>query len=173
LNYHLNENKLSEIYSTIGTDVENKIIAPRIQEVVKAVVAKYSAEQLLSMREAVKNEIAAALRRSISEYNVVVEDIQITNFHFSQSFNAAIEAKQTAEQQAMKARNDLERVKVEAEQKVAMAEAEAEQIRIQAEAIQKQGGKEYVQLKAIEKWDGKLPAYMGGNAPMPFIDVTK
>lgn len=173
LNYHVNADKLEEIYSKTGLDVETKIIDPRIQEVVKAVIAKYSAEQLLSMREAVKNEIAASLRRSIAEYYIVVEDIQITNFQFSASFNAAIEAKQTAEQQAMKAENDLKRIEVEAKQTIATAQAEAEKIRIQAEAIQKQGGKEYVQLKAIEKWNGALPTYMGGDAPIPFVSVNK
>lgn len=172
LNYHLDENRLGEIYSKVGTDVEGKVIDPRIQEVVKAVVARYSAEELLKMRDMVKKEISNQLRSSISEYHVIVEDTQITNFHFSAAFNQAIEAKQTAEQAALKAENDLKRIEVEAKQTIVEAEAEAEKIRIQAEAIQKQGGKEYVQLKAIEKWDGALPQYMGGNAPIPFIDAA-
>jgi regulator of protease activity HflC (stomatin/prohibitin superfamily) len=171
LNYHLDAERLSEIYSRFGLGVENNIIEPRIQEVVKAVVAKYSADQLLSQREAVKREIAQTMKASVAPYFIVVEDIQITNFKFSESFNAAIESKQTAEQSAFKAKNDLERIKIEAEQKIATARAEAEAIRIQSEAVRAQGGKEYVQMKAIEKWDGKLPTYAGGNGPLPFIEV--
>ena len=171
LNYHLDAAKLAQIYSKFGLDVESNIIEPRIQEVVKAVVAKYSADQLLSQREAVKREIATTMKTTVAPYHIVVEDIQITNFKFSESFNAAIESKQTAEQSALKAKNDLERIKIEAEQKIATARAEAEAIKIQSEAVRAQGGKEYVQMKAIEKWDGKLPTYAGGNGPLPFIEV--
>jgi regulator of protease activity HflC (stomatin/prohibitin superfamily) len=165
LNYHLDANVLKDTYSRVGLDVENKVIDPRIQEVVKAVVARFSAEELLAKRDDVKQEVELALRTQLALYNIVVEAIQITNFQFSASFDHAIEAKQTAEQNALKAKNDLERIKIEADQKVAMAKAEAETIRIQADAIRAQGGAEYVQLKAIEKWDGMLPQVSGGNTP--------
>lgn len=170
LNYHLDETKLEQIYTKSGMGVESVLIDPRIQEVVKAVVAKYKAEFLLSQREIVKGEIESALKTSLAPYNIIVEAIQITNFKFSEQYDAAIEAKQTAEQNAQKAKNDLERIKIEAEQKIATAQAEAEAIRIQSQAIQAQGGAGYVQLKAIEKWNGTLPTYTG-NGPIPFIDV--
>ncbi|HSI23726.1 MAG TPA: prohibitin family protein [Methylophilaceae bacterium] len=170
LNYHLDPNVLKDTYSRVGLDVESKVIDPRIQEVVKAVVARYSAEELLAKREEVKQEVELALRNQLASYNIVVEAIQITNFQFSASFDHAIEAKQTAEQNALKAKNDLERIKIEADQKVAMAKAEAETIRIQADAIRAQGGAEYVQLKAIEKWNGQLPQVSGANTP--FISLT-
>jgi regulator of protease activity HflC (stomatin/prohibitin superfamily) len=169
LNYHLTGDALADTYTRIGLEVENKVIDPRIQEIVKAVIAKFSAEELLTKREEVKSEIAAGLRASLVVYNINVEDIQITNFSFSKSFDHAIEAKQTAEQNALKAKNDLERIKVEAQQKIAMAEAEAKTIQIQAQAIKEQGGAEYVQLKAIEKWNGQLPQVAGGA--VPFINM--
>ena len=165
LNYHLKPESLRDTYSRVGLNVEDKVIDPRIQEVVKAVVARFSAEELLAKRDDVKRDVEAALRNQLASYNIVVEAIQITNFQFSASFDHAIEAKQTAEQNALKAKNDLERIKIEAEQKVAMAKAEAEAIRIQADAIRAQGGTEYVQLKAIEKWDGQLPQVNGGATP--------
>lgn len=171
LNYHLDPLKLEDTYTRVGLDVEHKVIDPRIQEVVKGVLAKYTAEQLLKQREAVKGAIVNGLRSSIAEYNIILEDVQITNFSFSKTFDDAIEAKQTAEQNALKAKNDLDRIKVEAEQKIAMAQAEAETIRIQAAAIREQGGQAYVQLKAIEKWDGALPKMAG--ASVPFINVDK
>ena len=173
LNYRLDPTKLKELYSTVGLDVESRIIAARIQETVKAVVARYTAEELLSQRENVKNEISESLTRQLLEYHIEVAPggVQITNFDFSRAFNDAIEEKQVAEQKALTAQNNLERIKVEAEQKIAQARGEAESIRIQAEAIRAQGGKEYVNLKAIEKWDGKLPTYQGGSSPIPFLDV--
>jgi regulator of protease activity HflC (stomatin/prohibitin superfamily) len=173
LNYFLDPNKLRELYSTVGLEVEKKIIGARVQETVKSVVARYSAEELLSMREQVKNEISESLTKQLAQYHIIVGagGVQITSFEFSRSFNEAIEDKQVAEQKALTAKNNLERIKVEAEQKVAQAKGEAESIRIQAEAIRAQGGKEYVNLKAIEKWDGKLPLYTGGNGPLPFLEV--
>jgi regulator of protease activity HflC (stomatin/prohibitin superfamily) len=170
LNYHLQAASLKDTYTRFGLDIEEKVIAPRIQEIVKAVIARFSAEELLVRRDVVKSEIANGLRQSLSHYNVVVEDIQITNFSFSQAFDEAIEAKQTAEQNALKAKNDLERIRVEAEQKIAMAQAEAEAIRIQAQAIKEQGGEAYVRMKAIEKWDGVLPQVSGGATP--FINLN-
>lgn len=169
INYHLDPMKLKEMYLQVGLDVEGKIIDPRIQEVVKATVARYSAEQLLSQREAVKSDIVKAIKSSVGTYNIIVEDVQITNFKFSSAFNEAIEAKQTAEQNALKAENDLKRIKIEAEQRIATAKAEAEAIRIQTEAIREQGGSAYVALKTVEKWDGVLPTMTGGS--VPFINV--
>ncbi|KPC55160.1 prohibitin family protein [Amantichitinum ursilacus] len=170
LNYHLDATALKDTYSRFGLDVEEKLIDPRIQETTKAVTARFSAEELLSRRDDVRSEIANNLRTSLRSYNIVVEDIQITDFHFSASFDHAIEAKQVAEQQAQKANNDLARIKIEAEQKIAMAQAEAQTIKIQANAIREQGGQEYVQLKAIEKWNGELPQVAGANTP--FINLN-
>jgi regulator of protease activity HflC (stomatin/prohibitin superfamily) len=173
LNYFLDSNRLKELYSTVGLDVESKIIAARVQETVKAVSARYTAEELIGQREQVRTEISESLTRQLAEYNILVAPggVQITNFDFSRSFNEAIEEKQVAEQKALTAQNNLERTKVEAEQRIAQARGEAEAIRIQAEAIRAQGGKEYVNLKAIEKWDGKLPTYTGGSGPIPFMDI--
>jgi regulator of protease activity HflC (stomatin/prohibitin superfamily) len=99
----------------------------------------------------------------------LVQDINITNFAFSQAFDEAIEAKVTASQRAEQAERELQRVKYEADQKVAAAAGEAKAIAIQSQAIQ-QNGTAYLQLQAIQRWDGKLPTYMGANAPLPFIN---
>ena len=163
VNYRLDSRKLREIYKNTGLDVEAKLIDPRIQEVVKSVTAKYSASELVSQREQVRSEIEGSLKTNLKAFNIIVEAIQITNFDFSKSFTDAVEAKQTAEQTAMKAKMDLERIKIEAEQQIVTAKATAEQIRIQAEAVQKQGGREYVELERIKKWNGVYPTHMLGN----------
>lgn len=170
INYHLDENALKEIYSKTGLIVDTKIIQPRVQEILTGTIAKYTAEELLSKREEVKTQVQAKLRASLLPYNIIAEDVQLTGFEFSKAFDEAIENKQTAEQNAKKAENDLRRIEVEAKQKIEMAKAEAEAIRIQSEAIRAQGGQEYVQLKAIEKWDGTLPTTNAGGA-VPFINL--
>ena len=120
----------------------------------KAVVAKYSAEQLITERSAVSKDIETALNTRLHTYGVEIQSFNIVNFDFSKSFNDAIEAKVTAEQDALTQKNKLEQVKYESEQKVVAAEAQAKAIEIQAKAIQQQGGAEYVKLKWIEKWNG-------------------
>lgn len=164
VNYHYNADKLIEIYETTGFDVEANIITPRIQETLKAVAARYSAEELITQREKAKGDIDAILKTDLARYNIIVEDVQLTEFNFSEEFNSAIEAKQTEVQKYLKSKNILQRTKIEAEGRIAEAQGEAEAIRIQADAIQNNGGAEYVELKRIEKWDGKMPTYIAGQA---------
>ena len=164
VNYHYNADKLIEIYETTGFDIETNIITPRIQETLKAVAARYSAEDLITQREKAKGDIDQILKADLARYNIIVEDVQLTEFNFSEEFNNAIEAKQTEVQKYLKSKNILQRTKIEAEGRIAQARGEAEAIRIQAEAIQNNGGADYVELKRIEKWDGKMPTYIAGEA---------
>ena len=97
--------------------------------------------------------------------NIVVDEFNIVDFNFSEVFNQAIEAKQTAEQEALKAQRDLDRIRIEAEQKVTEAQAEADAQRLQRETITET----LLQLRAIEKWDGVLPQVTSGA--IPFIDL--
>lgn len=179
VNYNLNEATVGELYSTYGDDYINKIFTQRVQESIKSVSAKYVATDLITKRDDVKAEMKAQLISSMPSV-ITVTDIAITNIEFSPSFDAAIEAKVTAEQNALKAKNDLARVQFEADQRVAQAKGEAEAIRVQQEAIKGAGGTEYVALKrlevekaAIEKWNGALPVSMIPNSAVPFINVTK
>jgi regulator of protease activity HflC (stomatin/prohibitin superfamily) len=168
VNYHLNESKVSDIYGKTGVDSSriDAIIEPRIQDAVKSVTSKYNSDQLLSMREVLKDEVIQKLKQKLVGYHIELEATQITDFKFAPQYQQAIEAKQVAEQNALKAKNDLDRIKVESEQRIVQANAEAKAIQIQVEAIRTQGGAEYVQLKAIEKWNGVLPQYTGSNTPI-------
>lgn len=172
LNFHILPDKPNRLWQTIGKDFKGRVIDPAIQEAVKAITARYTAEELVSKRQQVKDDVTAALLSRLTKDFIQVDELSITNFHFSESFSAAVEAKVKAEQEALTAKNKLEQVKYEAEQRITQAKGEAEAIRIQIDAIRAQGGREYVSLKAIEKWDGKLPQVTSGNAPVPFIDVT-
>ena len=173
INYHLDSKKVDKLWQEVGKDYSNRIIAPAIEEFVKKTTAKYTAEQLITKREDVKADLKKEIAENLIKNHIIVDDIFITDFKFSDEFNKAIESKVTAEQRALEAKNKLEQVKYEAEQKVAQATAEAKAIQIKAQAVTQQGGKDYVQLQAIEKWDGKLPTQMVPGATVPFIDLTR
>ena len=173
VNYNVDSQKVADLYKTVGRDYKVRVIDPAIQEAVKAATAKYTAEQLITKRSLVKEDILSSLKSILSPKDIAVSDVSITNFDFSPSFNQAIEAKVTAEQQALQSKNLLEQKKYEAEQIVVTATANAQSIKIQAEAITQQGGANYVQLKAIERWDGKLPVQMIPGATVPFVNLTK
>lgn len=167
-NYHLESSQVPLLYQEVGINYQERIIQPLEQEIVKSITAKYTAEELITKREEVRNEIKDSLHDRLINRGIVVEEVSIVNFDFSKSFNDAIEAKVTAEQQKLKAENDLKRIKVEAEQKITQAEAEAESLRIQSNALRE--NKDVLELRAIEKWDGKLPLVTGGA--VPFINVS-
>lgn len=172
INYNLSPEYVATIYKTVGKEYKVRLIDPAVQESVKAVTAKYTAEELITKRELVRDEIKTVLSAKMMPYGIVIDQVNITNFDFSPSFNQAIEAKVTAEQSALAAKNKLEQVKFEAEQRITTAKGEAEAIKIQAQAIQNQGGAEYVNLKWVEKWNGVLPSTtLGANTPM--INLNK
>lgn len=171
LNYHLNPDKVSEIYQHLGLDFKDNIIAPTMQEAIKSATAKYNAEELITNREAVKADIMTSLKDRLESQGILIDNFNIVNFSFSAQFNAAIEAKVTAEQNAQAAKNKLDQVKFEADQTVATAQAQAEAIKIQAEAINAQGGADYVQLQAIAKWNGVLPTSFVPGSAVPFLNL--
>jgi prohibitin 2 len=156
LNYRLDESEVNSIYQTLGLSYEDKVIQPSIQEVVKASTARYTAEELITKRELVKKDIEDALTLRLSSFKgILPQMMSITDFDFSPDFNAAIELKVTAEQQALKAQNDLVRIKVEAEQRIAQVTAEAQAIKIQAEALK--SNPQLIALEWVRKFDGHLP----------------
>ncbi len=173
LNYHIVPDKANVVYQTLGVEFKNRIIDPAIQEVMKAVSARYTAEELITKRAAVSEAMRENLAERLREYNIAVDAFSIVSFSFSKVFTEAIEAKQTAEQLALKSKRDLERIKIEAEQKVTAAKAEAESLRLQRANISIdliELRKVEANLKAIEKWNGILPQVTGGGA-VPFIGV--
>lgn len=160
LNGYLDPKMVNKLYQEIGTNYESKVVDPAIQESVKAATAQFTAEELITKREEVGNVIFTSLTDRLTDDYIVVESVSIVDFSFSEAFNEAIEAKVTAEQNALAAKNKLEQIKYEADQRIAEATGEAEAIRIQAEAITNQGGAEYVNLQWIGKWNGVLPTTM-------------
>lgn len=169
LNYHLDPGSVNKVWQDVGKDYNARIIAPSIQEAVKAVTARFTAEELITRREEVKEQIKLNLADRLLERNIIVDEFNIIDFEFSPAFNEAIESKVKAEQLKLKADRDLERIKIEKEQTIAAAQGKAEAIRIEANALRQ--NPQVVELRWIEKWNGEVPTYWGGASP--FIGINR
>ncbi len=166
INYRVEPSQSVSLYREVGKDWENIIVRPAVQECMKAVQSKYTAEELITKRSEVGQAMQESIAEKVGQYGLSVDNINILNMDFSAEFNAAIEAKQTAQQNALKAEQDLSRIEVEAKQKLVTAQAEADANRIRSESITS----EILISNAISKWDGKLPAVMGGDGNM--LDIS-
>lgn len=191
INYQIQKSNAQNIYKTIGTSYFGTVISPRIQEAVKSVIAKYNAENLIANREKLSAEVKDILVEKLATYNIEVLDASIENLDFSDVFTAAVEAKQVAEQTKLK-------TEIEQEQAIIIANAEAERAKIEAQAAAEvkkieADAKLYATEKEAEanaklsasltdtliqyfytqRWDGKLPTYMGGEGgTTPILDLS-
>lgn len=183
VNFKVANNYSCSIYQNIGPRYQEIVFLPAVQESVKSVSAKYTAEQLITMRPQVGEEIKQTLEEKVAEYGIIIEKFNIVDFEFSAEFNTAIEAKQVAEQNLIKTKTEQEEqlviAKTEAEKKKLTAEAEAEAIRIKAEAqakanktINESLSDKLIEYEKIDKWDGELPLATGGTAILDTRDIT-
>jgi prohibitin 1 len=148
LNYSIERNSVSKVHQTIGVGYVDKIISPAINEVFKASSAEYTASELITKRSELKNVAQKALTERLSPYGINVSQLSIVDFKFSDNFSKAIEEKQVAQQNAERAKFNLD---------AAYTDAQAQ--KAQSETLTA----EYLQKQAIEKWDGKLPTYLGSD----------
>lgn len=167
LNYAVNPDSVNLLYQEYRRDYVSRLISPAIQEAVKAGTAQFSAEELITKRSEVRDAIKSDLDSRLQPEGINVQSFSIVNFTFSKAFDDAIESKQVAEQKALQAERDLQRIEIEAKQRIAQAEAEAEAIRITAQALSQNA--DLVELEAVKKWNGVLPSYTGGN--IPFLNI--
>lgn len=166
VNYRINADAAPMLFKNVGMSFQTNIVLPAIQESVKSATAQYSDSELITKRQDVSDKIMDLLNQKLEPYGLTVHMLNIVNFDFSEEFNRAIEAKQTAQQQALKAEQDLTRIKIEAEQEIAKAKAEAEALRIKKEQI----SKELLALEWIQKWDGVLPKVTANGETL--IDIS-
>jgi prohibitin 2 len=175
VNHRIEKNTVESIYRNLGVHYETTIIDPIVQEEIKAVIAKFSAEDIITNRANLTKEISDMIKKRMFEKQIIITDLSVTNFDFTPDFLTSVEQKQIAAQNAKRAEKDVEKVKHEAQQKIEQAKAEAESLRLQRAAVSPNLIKlrqVEAQIKAIEKWDGKLPYYNGGGA-VPFINIDK
>ncbi|OUL33042.1 band 7 protein [Nostoc sp. T09] len=163
LNWHIIPEEANAIFQQIGDekDVVKSIIHPAVEEVLKAIIAKYTAEEIITKRGEVKGSVDNALSTRLGNYHIAVDDISLVHVHFSERFGEAVEAKQVAEQEAKRAEFIAIRAAKEAEAKVNLAKGEAEVQRLLRDGLTT----EILQRQAIEKWNGKLPLIVGKETP--------
>lgn len=192
VNYRLSPESVPVIYQQLGYQFETRVVSPAIQESVKQITARFNAEELITQREIVKNQIQEQIKTRLALYNIEVETVSITEFRFSEEFAKSVELKVTAQQRALQAQNDLRRIQIEAnqteakaigEQKANIAQAkgtqEANVLRAQGEAeaikiidTQLRSSPSYLEWLKTQKWDGQLPLVTGGGEGVtPFIEI--
>lgn len=182
VNYRVQSAESANIYRNIGSDYEAVVLTPAVQESVKSVTAQYTAEELITERAAVGEQIKEILSSKVSEYGLLIEKFNIVNFDFSAEFNAAIEQKQVAEQNLLKTKTEQEQAIViaeaEAKQKIIAANAEADAILAKAEAqadanrtLNASLTELVLQDKMLEQWDGVLPRVTGGDGSSLLIGI--
>ncbi len=169
INYRVNADCVCDLYQNIGLQYESTIISPAISECIKSITSKYTAEELITKRSEVSEGMKELLQDKLKDKYIIIDSFNITNFEFSEAFNAAIEEKQIAEQNALKAKYDLERIQTEAEQEITKAQGEAEAMKIKNEQL----SDKILYLEYIKKWDGKMPTYYGGSDNLLFgMNIT-
>lgn len=174
INYRINPANVEDVYRQYRTmeSFEADVIRPAVRDTIKSDASLFTAEELVTKRAEYGSTVFASLQERLDVYQLTVERVNIDNIKFSAQYTQSIEDKVTAEQRALKAEQDLVRVEFEAQQRIEQSKAEAEAIRIQAEAVTQQGGKDYVQLQAIEKWNGQLPNQFVPGSAMPFLNLN-
>lgn len=184
VNYRIDATKSYAIIKNVGQTYEDTLVTPATNEVLKAVMAKYSAEECITKRAALSDEMVSSINEKLNKQGIFVEDINIVNFNFSKELNDAIEAKQVAEQNKLKAQTDKEKAiieaQAEAEKKKIAAEAEATatltKAKAEAEANKKLNdslSKNVIEYNKVRKWNGELPKVSGSSGTMiDFSDIS-
>ena len=181
VNYHVGKENSQTVYKNVGLNFEEVLITPAVNEVLKAVTAKYTAVELVSSRAEVSMLLDDGLNEKLNNYGIFINELNIINWDFSEEYINAVEAKQVAEQNLIKTRTEQEQALViantEAQKRVIAAEAEANEIKVLAEAnaesnriITESISELLIKYQTVAKWDGKLPTVMSGGDNM-LIDI--
>lgn len=174
VNHRIQKETAVSIFRNLGSGYVANIVDPAVQEVFKAIAARYSAERVISERNELVQELNQEVKERLTKKEIVVTDISVVDLDFTEQFLKAVEDKQVADQQAQMAGKLVEKAKRDAEQQIAKSRGEAEALRMQREQVTPsliELRKVDAQLKAIEKWNGVLPGYVG--AGVPFISIEK
>ncbi len=169
--YSLDGTKAGELFETVGIDFAEKIIPQAVLGSLKNAVGQFEAVEIISHRQTVRQEIQKELADLLKPRGIIVEDFQMTDLQFTKEFDNAVEAKVVAIQKADQARNETVSVQERAKQVVITANADAQAMKIKSDALSQ--NQNLVAYEAVKKWDGALPHYMTGGAPLPFLNVTQ
>ncbi|MDR1101014.1 MAG: prohibitin family protein [Clostridiales bacterium] len=167
VNYHVAFDKSNQLYQSVGTGYQDVILIPAVSESLKSICSRYTAEELVANRQQVSKEVGELLSLQVELHGLVLNAFNIMDFDFSEEYIKAIEQKQVAQQNALKAEQDLQRVKIEAEQQVTQAQADAETYRLQSQQL----NENLIKKAWIDKWNGQLPQVQSGEGGSMVIDL--
>ena len=165
INYQIKPEKASDLYAKVGKNYNDTILNPALQSGLKAAIAKFTAEEMVTKRSEVANAITEELNARLEEY-FLISAVNLENIGFTEEFNKAIEAKTTNQQKAEAEKAQLEIIKVQNEQKINTAEAEAKVRELQSQSVTEKSLEQLrleIQREMIQKWDGKTPSTILGN----------
>ncbi|MDO4996867.1 MAG: prohibitin family protein [Bacilli bacterium] len=165
VNYRIDKKQATYLYKNVGVNYQSVVLEPAIEESIKAVTSKYTAEELITNRSEVSTKCMEELSKKVNKYGIDVSDFNITNFNFSEEFNKAIEEKQVAEQKVLTAKQELEKERIEAEKKIVKAEAEKQANELKQQSLTDN----IIREKFIEKWNGELPKVTSDSS---ILDIT-
>ena len=168
INFHIDASKAPFILQNIGPNYKDRIIDQQIQQAFKDVTAQYAGLELIQKREEVASRAKATLKDKLIPYYIIVDEFTIPNYEFPKEFNDAILATQVANQQNLQAKQLQEKARTEAETALIVAQGQANAQKAQATTLTP----EYLQLQAIQKWNGQLPVYLTPNTPLPFVGAV-
>ncbi len=165
VNFHIDASKAPLILQNLGPNYKDRIIDQQIQQSFKDVTGQYAGLELIQKRQEVANLAKTTLKDKLAPYFIIVDEFTIPNYEFPKEFNDAILATQVANQQNLQAKQLQEKAKTEAETALIVAQGLANAQKAQATTLTP----EYLQLQAINKWNGQLPQYLTPGAAIPFI----
>lgn len=174
VNHRIQKETVVSIFRNLGPNYVSTIVDPTVQEIFKSISAKFSAEKIIADRNLLVQEINDVVKEKLSDKEIIVTDISVVDLDFTDQFLRAVEDKQVAEQQAKMSEKLVVKAKRDAEQVIAKARGEAESLKMQRAAVTSELielRKVEAQIKAIEKWNGTLPSYVGGGVPFVSMGV--
>ena len=176
VNYSIDKETAQELYKTVGRSYYENIVYPRILECTKACFSQYTAESLIANRNVLSDKIMADLSNDMRPFGVKIINVSIEDLDFTDAFTDAVEAKQVAEQQKLKAAIEQEQLTLEAEAEakraVLKAESDLEVARMEAESnevLSASFSDNLIEYHYIQKWDGKLPEVVSDSSVIPVL----
>lgn len=175
INYQIKAEKASELYAKVGANYNDVVLNPALQSSLKASIAKYTAEEMITKRGEVAATITEELNKALEEY-FLISAVNLENIGFTDEYNKAIEAKTTNEQKAQAEKAQLEIIKVQNEQKINTAEAEAKVRELQSQSVTEKSLEQLrleIQREMIQKWNGSFPTTMLSEDPTMLFNLGK
>jgi regulator of protease activity HflC (stomatin/prohibitin superfamily) len=169
INAAVSPNKAVELYSKVLHNWNEVILSPLVTSAAKDIVGQFIADELISKREVVREQVKKHIEATASGYGIIITAVNFTNIDFDDKYEKAVEDKVVAIQKAAEAKNKTVEISEQANQRIIQAKAEAEAIQIQTEALAK--SKSLIEFEAVKRWNGVLPQYMIGGGSAPFIQI--